>query len=1139
MINTLKNKKFLPLLITHVFGTLDDNIVKNIFVFLTASALTQGSLYWLAVAFALYGMAFLLTSLYAGQFADKMSKTQMIQRLKLIEVIVMAFTLLSLFMQSRLMMLLSLTAFGFCMSSIRIAKYSLIPELVNTKSLLQANALVKASTFISVILASLLLYGLHVSTRMTVLQVMGFALMLSSIAGYFTALKIPATTATTPKLEVNRNPFSNLKTMTKDVEQAPQMKFYIASVAWYWLIGGVVAFFASAFFKMILGAKSSVLVLAMLIFSCGYVVGALVCPYIVQKKKMKWIIPLCSFGISVFLFDMLLVALSWPVHTSSYDIGAFLMASANAYRLLFDVFMGALCSAMFITPFYPALQQATPADKMGRMFGYLAFVCALAVFGSVLIVISLGILNIPLMGVFTTLGVVNLFFAIYACQLLSFETRQKIFRKILTCLFDIEVSGLENLEIAKKQGVLIIPNHTSYLDALIVSTFISEPITFSLTNEMAGKWWVRFFGNLMDIKSLDPNSPFAVKTMVEELKSNKLCMIFTEAHMPNGNTQMKVYEGPALMAQKADAPVLPIQIKGLEYSAYSRLPGKSWWRLFPKVSIQVLPAEKLTSKKAYATFHEARSHSSNRLYEILAKMRLDAWDLNKTLIDATIDTMHRVGRGKMMMEDTDRKPLKFKHIFLRAFILGNLINKRLPDERTVGIMLPTSNACVLTLLGLQAYGKVPAMLNFSSGPKQVISTCKTVQITKVLTAKKVVLLAKLEPLIEALTAAGIEVIYLEDLRKLLTFKDKLTGIASMFFPRYAYHKNAGFVRPSDPAVILFTSGSEGLPKAVLLSHSNVLSNAYQVTTMFDVWDNDIMLNSLPIFHSFGLTVGTFMPLVIGFKMVSYPTPLHYRVIPEFCSSVRATIFFATDTFLAGYAKCANPYDFNSLRIVGAGAEKLKDETRRTWIEKFGVRVVEGYGATECSPIIAVNTFLRSRIGSVGRLMTGMEYKLKEVPGIKEGKELIVKGPNVMIGYMKNDKPGVLQPPKDGWYDTGDIVHMDEDGYIFIKGRSKRFAKIAGEMVSLLAVEILIAEHFKGFIHGVVSIPDPKKGEQLVLITTCGDITSEKLVDLFKEAGLPELAIPKKIIFTDTPPLLSTGKFDYPTATEFAIKEING
>ena len=282
-----------------------------------------------------------------------------------------------------------------------------------------------------------------------------------------------------------------------------------------------------------------------------------------------------------------------------------------------------------------------------------------------------------------------------------------------------------------------------------------------------------------------------------------------------------------------------------------------------------------------------------------------------------------------------------------------------------------------------------------------------------------------------------------------------------------------------------------------------------------------------------------LPLLAGLKTFLYPTPLHYRIIPEICASAKATIFFGTDTFLAGYAKCANPYDFNSLRIVVAGAEKVKDDTRRIWAEKFGIRVLEGYGATECSPIIAVNTFLHQTKGAVGRLLPSMEWQLREVPGIKEGKELLVKGPNIMQGYMRYDKPLELDPPQDGWYDTGDIVTIDENGYVFIKGRSKRFAKIGGEMVSLLSVEMVIEKRWPGYVSGAVNIPDAKKGEQIVLITTCKDITKEELISAFKTAGVTELGIPSRIMTTDEPPLLGTGKFDYVRAKELAEKNVNG
>ena len=327
-----------------------------------------------------------------------------------------------------------------------------------------------------------------------------------------------------------------------------------------------------------------------------------------------------------------------------------------------------------------------------------------------------------------------------------------------------------------------------------------------------------------------------------------------------------------------------------------------------------------------------------------------------------------------------------------------------------------------------------------------------------------------------------------------------------------------------------------MPKAVLLSHFNVISNDYQVMARFDFYPNDVFSNCLPLFHCFGLGAGTIAPLILGLKTFLYPTPLHYRIIPEIAASIRATVFFSTDTFLSAYARCANPYDFNSLRLVAGGAEKIKEETRTIWQDKFGVRLFEGYGATECSPFISVNTFLHQKKGSVGRLFPGQTYKLKPVDGIKEGGELWLKGPNVMQGYMRYENPLVLDPPKDGWYNTGDIVDVDEDGFITIKGRSKRFAKIGGEMVSLLAVEQVIAKQWPDFVMGAVSIPDAKKGEQIVLVTTCKDITKDALISLFKQAGMTELGLPAKVIVTDTPPLLGSGKFDYVKAKELALAE---
>jgi len=286
-----------------------------------------------------------------------------------------------------------------------------------------------------------------------------------------------------------------------------------------------------------------------------------------------------------------------------------------------------------------------------------------------------------------------------------------------------------------------------------------------------------------------------------------------------------------------------------------------------------------------------------------------------------------------------------------------------------------------------------------------------------------------------------------------------------------------------------------------------------------------------------LTAGTILPLLYGMKTFFYPSPLHYRIVPEIAYDINATIMFGTNTFLAGYARFAHPYDFNSLRYVFAGAEKLKDETRRTWEEKFGVRIFECYGATETSPGLTTNTAMASKAGSVGRLLPAIEYQLEDVPGVVDGGRLHVRGPNVMRGYLLHAQPGVLVPPKsscgDGWYDTGDIVGIDAEGFITIRGRAKRFAKIAGEMVSLTAVESLASKVWPAAHHAVVTVPDAQKGEQLVLITSQTDAARGALLEQAKKDGIGEINVPKKFLVVKQVPLLGTGKTDYAAALVLA------
>ncbi len=425
------------------------------------------------------------------------------------------------------------------------------------------------------------------------------------------------------------------------------------------------------------------------------------------------------------------------------------------------------------------------------------------------------------------------------------------------------------------------------------------------------------------------------------------------------------------------------------------------------------------------------------------------------------------------------------------------------------------------------------MLNFSTGIKNMLSCCQAAQIQKVYTSKEFVEKANLQETVQAMQSAGVTVCYLEDVKRHINIGGKLLAVIASYMPRRYYKLVRGNVTAQDPAVVLFTSGSEGTPKGVVLTHQNIQANRLQLQSVLDFGIKDKVFNAMPIFHSFGLTGGTLLPLLSGVPVFFYPSPLHYRIVPDLIYDTNSTIMFGTDTFLNGYAKMAHPYDFYSVRLAVVGAEKLKEDTIKKYYDLFGLRILEGYGATETSPVLSVNTPMYFKRGSVGRLLPGIEYKLETIPGVENGGRLLVKGQNIMAGYLRAEKPGQLEPPQDGWYDTGDIVSVDEHGFVQILGRAKRFAKIAGEMISLTAVESALAAMWPNQTHAVVNLPDDKKGEQLILFTTQKEAERGAVLTGFKSAGLSELAVPKTICILDEIPLMGTGKVDYVRLKEMA------
>jgi acyl-[acyl-carrier-protein]-phospholipid O-acyltransferase/long-chain-fatty-acid--[acyl-carrier-protein] ligase len=588
---------------------------------------------------------------------------------------------------------------------------------------------------------------------------------------------------------------------------------------------------------------------------------------------------------------------------------------------------------------------------------------------------------------------------------------------------------------------------------------------------------------------------------------------------------MKLFDGTGFLIFKTRAKVITAYIRGAERLPYSRTPGRKRW--FPRISVHfsdVLTPPSLEHVSATA----ARGKLTDWLRDQMVRQRFETeMEFAPATLPEAIVEAARQRPGQVILQDFSLQELTYRRLLVGADLLAGQW-RTLPDDagQRVGVLLPNVNAMPVVILSLWAAGKVPAILNYSTGSGILVACAKLAGLKHVITSKAFIERAKLD--LGPFKEAGIELLFLEEVRARITGAQRLLGLLRQSVKPGLSTLNSQLSTDS-PAVILFTSGSEGDPKGVELTHRNVLANIRQMLSVIDLMQTDRFFNALPLFHSFGLSVGLLLPLTRGVFVFLYPSPLHYRVVPSAFYNLDCTVFFGTNTFLNGYARKAHPYDFRTLRYLFAGAEKIQEATANNWMLKFGVRILEGYGATECSPCLSVNLPMRLRQGSAGQFLPGIHYKLEPVEGVAEGGRLFVRGPNIMRGYL-NAKANAKFQALGGWYDTGDIVRIDADGFVFILGRLKRFAKVSGEMVSLAAVEDALASAFPQyglkFAVAVVTRPDAARGEKLIAVTNEPKLTLEEVRAAIQARGLSNLAVPREIKPIHDLPRLGTGKINH-------------
>ncbi|MEM8850596.1 MAG: AMP-binding protein [Pseudomonadota bacterium] len=679
----------------------------------------------------------------------------------------------------------------------------------------------------------------------------------------------------------------------------------------------------------------------------------------------------------------------------------------------------------------------------------------------------------------------------------------------LRAWFRVEITGAPNL---RADGpVVYVSNHLSVVDAPLIAALIGRPCLVAMQSKPPAKGLAGLLWGQAGLDWVDTGDPSGARDFIRRVRAGAAAIVFPEGRMSLHGALMKIYPAATRLLEATQAPLVPIHLDGLDLSHWSHAQPGHPRRKRPRIHVQI-GAPRLA---------DAAPLTAQGLRDMLEDQRFQALHRWPTIPAALAATERRFEAGATAIEDPLGNMLSLRRISLGAAALGARLRRRTDPGEVVGFLLPGVATVPVVLSALWREGRVPALLNPTLGAGPAKAAAKAAGIKRVLSSRAFVAQGQLEPMIDTLRETGAEIIWTEDLRTEIGLLGRLRALLAPGRPAPAQR--------DDPAVVLFTSGTEGTPKAVVLSHGNVLGNVAQLRARSDVGPRDRVLLALPLFHSLGLTGGMLFPMLCGARILIYPTPLHYKVIPELAYMHQATLIFGTDTFFAGWGRRADPNDFTSVRAAIAGAEPLKPGTRQLWVDRFGVRIIEGYGATEASPVLALNTPASNRFGTVGQFLPALQTRLERVPGLP-GDRLWVKGPNIMLGYMRTDTPGILQPLTDGWYDTGDAVSVDADGFVTLRGRIKRFAKIGGEMVSLAAIERLAAETWPDAGVAAIAIPDPRKGERILLALAGAAPERAALQMQARSEGLSELQLPAELIALDDIPVLASGKTDYPELT---------
>ena len=1110
----MTTRRFAPLFWCQFFAAFGDNFLKTALVFVILYEVSgANSAVLITIAGATLIAPFFFLSGLGGELADRYDKAFVAQRIKLTEIGAAIVAVAGFAFHSLTLLFLAVFMFGTLASLFGPIKYGILPDLLQRRELPSGNALIEGGTFLAILLGTIVA-GLAANGNSNPIH-FAWLMIVTALASWLASLLIPKSGEGAPDLAINRNVLVSTGALIKHIRADPRLWWGALVASWFWLVGALVLSLLPPLVSFTIGGSEEVVTLFLTIFSVAVAVGSGLAAWLAAGRIVLLPTLVAAVLLGLFALDLGWTASAIVPAASPMSLGAF-FASRYSLHIAIDLAGLAIAGGLFIVPVFTAVQVWAGADRRARVVAAVNVLNAAFMVAGAVILAVLQKLGYGTAVLFALIGFANLAVAVAIGLTMPASWLHDFLSIMFRAFFRLEVTGLDNVAKAGHNAIIAL-NHVSFLDPPLALSILPKRPVFAIDVAMSRNWWIQPFLKFARTMALDPLKPFSLRAIINAVRAGDMLVIFPEGRITVTGSLMKVYDGAAMIADKSDAMVVPVRIEGPETTIFSRLKrSQVRRRMFPKIKVTILEPVQLKIDPELKG-RKRRQAAGSALYTIMSDLIFRTTPTDRTIVQALIDAAKHHGPGWVAIEDPVRGQMTYRRLLQAVAILGRKLMPYALEGHSMGIMLPTSNAAVVTLFAVMSAGRVPALINFTAGAANVLAACRAAQLDTIVTSREFVEKGRLGNLV-AQIQAELRIVYLEDIRQTVGAADKLRGF-------FGWKKPLVARKPDDWATILFTSGSEGSPKGVVLSHRNMLANVAQAAARIDFGREDKLFNVLPVFHSFGLTAGTVLPLVSGVPTYLYPSPLHYRTVPELVYWTCATALFGTDTFLNGYARVANQYDFRSLRYVLAGAEPVKEATRQIYLEKFGLRILEGYGVTECSPVMTLNTPMFNKFGSVGRLLPGMEAKLEKVEGVEEGGRLYVKGPNVMLGYLRAEKPGVLEVPPEGWHDTGDIVTIDEQGFIAIKGRAKRFAKVGGEMVSLAAVEMLAAELWPNYITAVSSIPDPRKGERLIMLTNKHGATRSEFMAYARSKHASELMLPAEVVVLDKMPMLGSGKVD--------------